>query len=160
MTNFKNPSDEEITQLLQTIHNIAVVGLSPKPDRPSHGVARELQKFGYHIIPVRPATDEILGEKVYADLASVDQPIELVNVFLNPSRVDVLVDNCIELKLPAIWLQEGVINEAAAERARDNGIKVIMDRCMKMEHGRYDGSMHWVGMITGIISAKKARRWF
>jgi len=99
-----------------------------------------MQGFGYCIIPVRPATDEILGEKVYSDLASVDKPIDLVNVFLNPSRVDALVDSCIELKLPTIWLQEGVVNESAALRAQQAGIQVIMDRCIYKDYIRLMGS--------------------
>lgn len=136
MTDFLNPSDNDIKQLLESVHNIAIVGLSPKQDRPSYGVAQHLQSFGYRIIPVRPATEEVLGEKVYPDLTSVDIPIELVNVFLNPSRIDALVDSCIELGLPAIWLQEGVINKAAAERAQQAGIQVIMDRCIYKEHLR------------------------
>ncbi|MDH5445131.1 MAG: CoA-binding protein [Gammaproteobacteria bacterium] len=140
MTTFQNPSDHDIQQLLQNIKNIAVVGLSPKPDRPSHEVAALMQGFGYCIIPVRPATDEILGEKVYSDLASVDKPIDLVNVFLNPSRVDALVDSCIELKLPTIWLQEGVVNESAALRAQQAGIQVIMDRCIYKDYIRLMGS--------------------
>lgn len=134
MSNFQNPSDAEIKQLLQATKHIAVVGLSPKPDRPSHVVARALQGFGYHIIPVRPATDEVLGEKACADLYAVQGPIDLVDVFLNPSRLDSVIDACIALKVPAIWLQEGVINEAAALRAREAGILVIMDRCIYKEH--------------------------
>ena len=140
MTTFKNPSDAQIKQLLQDIQHIAVVGLSPKPDRPSHEVAKILQDFGYQIIPVRPATDEVLGEQAYPDLASVDKEIDLVDVFLNPSRLDALVDACIECKLPAIWLQEGVVNEAAALRAQEAGILVIMDRCIYKEHDRLIGS--------------------
>ena len=136
MSNFKNPSAAEIKYLLEHTHHIAVVGLSPKPDRPSHGVARALQGFGYHIIPVRPMTDEVLGEKAYTDLYAVPCPIDLVDVFLNPSRLDPVIDACIELKVPAIWLQEGVVNEQAALRARAAGIQVIMDRCTYKEHRR------------------------
>lgn len=136
MTKFTNPGDDEIKALLEQAQHIAVVGLSPKPTRPSHGVARELQGFGYHIIPVRPATAEVLGEKAWADLREVEGPIDLVDVFLNPSRLDPVVDACIELKIPAIWLQEGVINESAAQRAQQAGILVIMDLCIYKEHQR------------------------
>jgi predicted CoA-binding protein len=139
MPNFQNPSDAEIKQLLQTIKHIAVVGLSPKPNRPSHEVAKALQGFGYHIIPVRPATEAVLGETAYPDLASVDSQIDLVDVFLNPSRLDALVDACIECRVPAIWLQEGVVNEAAAQRAQQAGILVIMDRCIYKDHHRLLG---------------------
>lgn len=130
MTAFTNPPTSDIKQLLQNCRHIAVVGLSPKPDRPSHQVARAMQEFGYHIIPVRPATAEVLGEKAYASLEAVEGPIDLVDVFLNPSRLEPIIDACIALKIPAIWLQEGVINEAAALRARAAGIQVIMDSCI------------------------------
>ncbi len=140
MTTFKNPSDTEIKRLLQTIRHIAVVGLSPKPERPSYTVAQALQGFGYHIIPVRPATKEVLGEKAHAQLTNIGGPIDLVNVFLNPSRLEPVIDACIQLKVPTIWLQEGVINEAAALRAQQAGIQVIMDRCIFKEHKRLLGN--------------------
>ncbi len=136
MTTFSNPSDTELKHLLQNIHHIAVVGLSPKPDRPSYIVAQALQGFGYHITPVRPATNEVLGKKAYASLAEIEQPIDLVDVFLNPSRLEPVITACIELKIPTIWLQEGVINETAALRAQQAGIQVIMDRCIYKEHNR------------------------
>lgn len=134
MAKFNNPADQEIKALLERVRHIAVVGLSPKPKRPSHGVAKALQGFGYHIIPVRPAIDEVLGEKAYPDLHAVEGPIDLVNIFLNPSRLDAVIDTCIELKVPAIWLQEGVIHEDAALRAQQAGILVIMDRCTYKEY--------------------------
>lgn len=137
MPAFSNPSDQEIKQLLQNIKHIAVVGLSPKPDRPSHGVAKSLLEFGYDVIPVRPAIDEVLGQKAYPDLLSVDRPIDLVDVFLNPSRVEAVVDACIERKLPAIWLQEGVINEDAARKAQQAGMLVVMDRCIYKEYKKH-----------------------
>jgi len=140
MSTFENPSPAEVKQLLQDIKHIAVVGLSPKPARPSHCVAKALQGFGYHIIPVRPAADEILGERVYADLTAIQGPIDLVDIFLNPTRVDAVIDACIELKVPAIWLQEGVVNEAAALRARQAGIQVVMDRCIYKDHKELLGS--------------------
>lgn len=128
--NFTNPDSDRIRALLQAAHTLAVVGLSPKPSRPSFGVARSMQEFGYRIIPVRPAAESILGERVYPDLRHVPVPIDIVNVFRAPQYVDAIVDDCIELQLPALWLQEGVINEAAAERARRAGIMVVMDRCI------------------------------
>jgi len=130
MTSFENPSLDEIKQLLQTIRHIAVIGLSPKPSRPSYQVAEALQAYGYHIIPVRPAVDEILHEKVYADLRDIEGPIDLVDVFRNPSQIDPVVDACIERQVPALWLQDGVVNPAAAKRAQQAGIQVIMDRCI------------------------------
>lgn len=131
---FRNPPTEEIRALLKRARNIAVVGLSPKPGRPSHGVARALQGFGYHIIPVHPAVEEVLGEKAYPDLKSVPEPVDIVDVFRAPEHVDAIVDECIALKLPVLWLQEGVVNEPAAERARAAGLIVVMDRCLYKDY--------------------------
>lgn len=127
---FQNPPDSEIKHLIQTMKTIAVVGLSPKPERPSHGVARGMQRFGYRIIPVNPGHAELLGEKSYPDLLRLPGPVDLVDVFRSPEHVDEVVDQCIARKLPALWLQEGVVNEKAAQRARDAGIFVVMDRCL------------------------------
>lgn len=131
---FNNPSAEEIKSLLQSIKNIAVVGLSPKESRPSYQVSKSMQSFGYRIIPVRPAIETALGEKAYADLYAVPDNIDLVNVFRAPQHVDPIVDACIELQVPALWLQDGVINEPAAQRAIDAGITVIMDRCIYRDY--------------------------
>src|SRR3990167_8281556 len=120
---FHNPPEAEIRELLSRTHVIAVVGLSPKPHRPSHQVASRMQQFGYRIIPVRPAVDSVLNERAYASLRTVPERIELVDVFRAPQHVDEIVDQCIELRLPAIWLQDGVVNPPAARRARDAGIK-------------------------------------
>lgn len=138
---FANPSDEEIRALLKRVHQIAVVGLSSKTDRPSYKVAVALQRFGYRIIPVRPMTDEVLGEKAYPDLATVPGKIDLVDVFRAPEQVGEVVDACIALKLPVIWLQEGVVNEAAAQRAQAAGLTVIMDRCVYREYVRLFGAV-------------------
>ncbi|MDE2071050.1 MAG: CoA-binding protein [Gammaproteobacteria bacterium] len=131
---FRNPPAEEIRALLQRVRRIAVVGLSPNPARPSHGVARSLQGFGYRIVPVRPAVDEVLGEKAWPDLRSVPGPVDLVDVFRAPEHVDQIVDDCIAIRAPALWLQEGVVNEPAAEHARQAGIMVVMDRCIDKEY--------------------------
>ena len=126
---FANPSSEALRALLRETETIAVVGLSPKPDRPSYAVAKAMQGFGYRIIPVRPATAEVLGEKAYAQLSDVPDKIDLVNVFRAAEHLDMIVDECIALNIPAIWVQEGIVNEAAAQRARDAGMAVVMDRC-------------------------------
>lgn len=133
---FQNPSDDEIRTFLQKMKHIAVVGLSPKPDRPSFGVAQVMQDAGYRIIPVHPGASEILGEKAWPDLASVPDAIDLVDVFRKAEDVDAVVDEAIRLKLPAIWIQLGIINEAAAERARAASMFVVMDRCLKVEWRR------------------------
>ena len=131
---FSNPSLNEIRALLERIHTIAVVGLSPKANRPSHRVSESMQRFGYHIVPVRPAVDEVLGERAYADLRDVPGPVDLVNVFRAPEHVDEIVDACIELGVPALWLQDGVVNEPAALRALQAGILVIMNRCIYRDY--------------------------
>src|SRR5690348_4766874 len=103
---FQNPPGEEIAKLLRTARTIAVVGLSPKADRPSHGVARGMQRFGYRIVPVNPGQTELLGEKVYPELLQVPVPVDIVDVFRSPEHVDGVVDQCIARKFPALWLQE------------------------------------------------------
>ena len=132
---FQNPGEQEICSYLKTkVKTIAVVGLSPKPDRPSYHVAEEMQHFGYRIIPVRPALDSVLGEKAYATLADVPEKIDLVDVFRASEHVQEIIDECLRLKLPAVWLQDGVINEAAAQQARDAGLWVVMDRCVYRDY--------------------------
>ena len=131
---FQNPSPNEIKALLARVKTIAVVGLSPKPNRPSFVVARAMQGFGYRTIPVRPAVDKVLGEKAYASLAEVPDSIDLVDAFLAAEHLDELVEECIRLKLPALWIQEGIVNVAAAERARAAGLFVVMDRCIYKDY--------------------------
>ncbi|MDH5511879.1 MAG: CoA-binding protein [Gammaproteobacteria bacterium] len=139
MGDFQNPPDDEIRKLLLRVRTIAVVGLSPRKNRPSHGVAAHLQRFGYRIIPVRPAVDSVLGEKAYASLAAVPDRVDLVDVFRAPEFVGPIVEECIALGVPAIWLQEGVINVPAAQRARQAGMVVVMDRCVYREYLRLFG---------------------
>ena len=135
---FMNPSLDEIKTILKETKTIAVVGLSPKPKRPSHRVSKAMQGFGYTIIPVRPAVDEVLGEKAYADLESIPESIQaqidMVDVFRAPDKITPIIDACIALKIPLIWLQDGVINEAEAARAQAAGITVVMDRCVYRDY--------------------------
>ncbi len=125
---------DHIRELLKRAHNIAVVGLSNSPLRPSHGVAAYLQSQGYRIIPVNPTITDALGEDSYASLLEVKESIDVVDIFRRPEFVPEVVDQAIQLKVPAIWMQEGVVHEHAAEKARRAGILVIMDRCMLKEH--------------------------
>jgi predicted CoA-binding protein len=129
---------DPIYELLSRAKTIAVVGLSDSPMRPSHGVSAYMQAAGYKIIPVNPQIAEALGEKAYASLLEmpleVREKIDLVDVFRRPEYVDEIVEQAIQLKIPAIWLQEDVINEPAAEKARKAGIFVVMDRCILKEH--------------------------
>ena len=131
---FENPAPDEIRVLLNKVCTIAVVGLSPQPARPSYFVSRAMQGFGYRIIPVRPALTEVLGEKAYPTLADVPDKIDLVDVFRAAAQVDAIVDECLRLNIPAIWIQEGIVNESAAQRARDGGMTVVMDRCIYKDY--------------------------
>lgn len=136
---FRNPDPDSIRDLLRKVRTIAVVGLSPNPRRPSHGVARALKQFGYRVIPVRPAVDQVLDEKAYPTLSVVPEPYDLVDVFRNPEHVAEVVDECIALGVKAIWFQDGVIDEAAAQRAVDAGITVVMDRCIYRDYMTFCG---------------------
>jgi predicted CoA-binding protein len=131
---FENPDQAARCALLKHVKNIAVVGLSPNPARPSYGVAAAMQQFGFNIIPVRPALKEVLGAKAYARLSDVDVAIDLVNVFRAAEFIDGIVDECIALKLKALWIQDGIVNEPAARRARAAGMTVIMDRCIYRDY--------------------------
>lgn len=125
---------DPISDLLKSARTIAVVGLSDSPLRPSHGVSAYMQTHGYRIIPVNPQVDEVLGERSYASLLNVPEKIDIVDIFRRPEFVGEIVDQAIRLKVSAIWMQEGVVNEDAAEKARRAGILVVMDRCILKEH--------------------------
>lgn len=125
---------DQIAEILQHAKTIAVVGLSDNPLRPSHGVAAYLQSQGYHIIPVNPEIESSLGEKAYPSLLDVPQKIDIVDIFRRPEFVEEIVDQAIQLKIPTIWMQEEVIHEKAAQKARAAGLFVVMDRCILLEH--------------------------
>jgi uncharacterized protein len=128
------PQSDPIGDLLRRAKTIAVVGLSRNPMRPSYGVSAYMQSHGYHIIPVNPHIEECLGEKAYASLLDVPEKIDIVDVFRRPEFVEEVVDQAIQLKVPAVWMQEDVVHEKAAEKARKAGIFVVMDRCILKEH--------------------------
>jgi uncharacterized protein len=128
------PESDPITDLLKRSRTIAVVGLSNSPLRPSHGVSAYMQSHGYRIIPVNPKIRGSLGEKAYGSLLEVPDKIDIVNVFRRPEFVEEVVDQAIRLKVPVIWMQEGVVQEKAAQKARKAGIFVVMDRCILKEH--------------------------
>lgn len=128
------PKSDPIRELLERARFIAVVGLSDSPLRPSHGVAAYMQAQGYKIIPVNPTISEALGEKSYASLFDVPGKIDVVNIFRRPEFVEEIVDQAIQLRIPAVWMQEEVINERAAEKARNAGLFVAMDLCILKEH--------------------------
>jgi len=133
---FANPPDAAIRACLERVKTIAVVGLSPRPDRPSHRIARRLQAWGYRVIPVRPAVREVLGEKAYARLADVPHKIDLADVFRAAQEIGPIVEQCIALGIPAIWIQQGIVSDAAAARAREAGLFVVMDRCIAVDYRR------------------------
>lgn len=130
--------EEAISNILKESKTIAVVGLSPEPGRPSHGVAAYLKGHGYKIIPVNPMADEVLGEKSYPDLKSIPltEKIDVVDIFRRQEFVPQIVEDAIKVKARAVWMQEGVVHEEAASRARDGGLFVVMDRCIMKEHAK------------------------
>jgi predicted CoA-binding protein len=123
-----------IPELLQTARTIAVVGLSSRRTRPSHGVSEYLQSAGYHIVPVNPHETQVLGEKAYPDLDSIPTRVDIVDIFRRPEYVPEVVDAAIRLGAKAIWMQEGIVHEEAAAKARAAGLTVVMDRCILKEH--------------------------
>ena len=131
-----HPSDQQLKELLQKAHTIAVVGLSSSRIRASYGVSQYMQSAGYRIIPVNPNEQEVLGEKAYARLEDVPEKIDVVDVFRRSEFVPEIVDAAIRVGARAIWMQDGVVNETAAQRARDAGLFVVMDDCILREHRR------------------------
>jgi predicted CoA-binding protein len=134
---FENPDAEARCALLKRVRTIAVVGLSPNPDRPSYGVSKAMQGYGYTVIPVHPAAREILGVRAYPRLADIPAPIDLVNVFRQSEHIDGVVEECLALGLKSIWIQEGIVNEPAARKALAGGMTVVMDRCIYRDYRQY-----------------------
>jgi predicted CoA-binding protein len=132
-------NEADIKSILEESKIVAVVGLSPRPERDSHRVAKYLQGQGYRIIPVNPNAEEVLGERSYPDLASVPEPIDIVDVFRRSEAVPGIVEEAIKVGARTVWMQQGVIHKEAAARAREAGLQVVMDRCTMVEHRRYFG---------------------
>jgi uncharacterized protein len=133
------PPPEELLKILERCRKIAVVGLSPKPERDSHRVARYLLEQGYDVVPVNPGQTEILGRKCYKTLKDIPFPVDVADLFLNPERVPPVVDQAIEIGVRVVWMQLGVTHYEAARKAGDAGITVIMNRCIKQEHEKWAG---------------------
>ena len=129
-------SDNELRELITGARTIAVVGLSPKEHRDSHRVAKYLQEQGYRIIPVNPNANDVLGEKAYESLEEIPESVDIVDVFRRPDAVDEVARDAVEIGAGAIWMQMGIVNESAAEIADQAGLKVVMDRCLMVDHGR------------------------
>jgi len=134
--NFSNPDDATLRALFARIQTIAVVGLSPQSARPSYRVAQAMQRYGFRIVPVRPLVESVLGEKAYATLADIPFQVDLVNVFRAAEHVPAIVEQCLALHLPSIWIQEGIVHDAAAHLAQTGGMTVVMDRCLLKEYVR------------------------
>jgi uncharacterized protein len=142
-----------IQRVLHAARTIAIVGLSRNDLRASFFVGYYLQRHGYRVIPVNPRESEILGEKSYRSLSEVPEPVDIVDVFRAPDALPGIAKEAVEIGAPALWAQFGVINLQAAQIATDGGVTVVMDRCLKVEHARYVGRMHWLGFNTQRITA-------
>jgi predicted CoA-binding protein len=142
-----------IQRLLHGASTIAIVGLSGNPLRASHFVGFYLQRHGYRVIPVNPRETEVLGEASYPSLLDVPVAVDIVNVFRAPAALPEIARQAVEIHAGALWCQFGVINDEGARIAEEGGVAVIMDRCLKVEHARYAGRMHWFGLNTGRITS-------
>ena len=157
MTDLRRYQDPfTIQRVLHSARTIAVVGLSGNELRASNFVGYYLKRHGYRVIPVNPRETKVLGEKSVASLAEVPVPVDIVNVFRVPGAVPEIAREAVAIRAGALWCQFGVINEAGAQIAADGGVTVVMDRCLKVEHARYLGRMHWLGFNTGRITSVRS----
>jgi uncharacterized protein len=150
-----NDDINTLRRILKETRTIAVVGLSANWWRPSYFAAKYLQDHGYRVIPVNPQYQEVLGEKCYPSLRDVPVEVDVVDCFRKSEEIPALADEAIAIGAKVLWMQLGVINDAAAEKASRAGLEVVMDRCMKIEHGRLFGGLNWCGVNTKVISAKR-----
>ena len=144
-----------VRRVLQQCRTLAIVGLSADWFRPSYFAAKYMQEHGYRVIPVNPKYREILGETSYPDLKSIPDQVDLVDVFRKPAEVEPIARDAVAIGAKVLWLQIGVINERAKEIAEAGGLTVVMDRCVKIEYARLFGGLHWMGVNTGLISARR-----
>jgi predicted CoA-binding protein len=155
MTAYQDPN--VISRVLLGARTVAIVGLSKDPLRPSNFIGFYLKRHGYTIVPVNPRESEILGEKSYPSLKDIPFPVDIVDVFRRPDAVPDIARDAVAIGAKALWLQFGVISPEGASIAEDGGLAVIMDRCMKVEHARHLGRMHWLGFNTGRITALREK---
>ena len=146
-----------LRRILRESKVIAVVGLSADWFRPSYFAAKYMQEHGYRVIPVNPKYDAVLGEKCYKSLRDIPEPVDMVDVFRKTADVMPIAEDAVRIGAKVLWQQLGVRNEEAAARARAGGLETVMDRCVKIEHGRLFGGLNWVGVNTKVISAKRPR---
>ncbi|HEX3724220.1 MAG TPA: CoA-binding protein [Nitrolancea sp.] len=142
-------------EIMLTAKTVAIVGLSSNELRASHFVGFYLKRHGYRVIAVNPNETEVFGEKSYASLSDISVPVDVVDVFRAPQYVPAIAEEAVKIGAKALWLQFGVISPEGAEIARRGGLRVVMDRCMKVEHARSVGRMHWYGLNTGSLSAQR-----
>ena len=136
-----NATSDEVRQILASARTVAVVGVSDKPDRDSYQVAAYLRQNGFRIIPINPNVTEVLGEKTYPNLLDVPEPVDIVDIFRKPEAIPGLVEQAIAISAKAVWMQKGIVHNAAAEKARAAGLKVVMDKCLMVEHqGLHSGN--------------------
>jgi predicted CoA-binding protein len=147
---------DAIARIVRRARTIAIVGLSPNELRPSNFVGFYLQRHGYRVIPVNPRETEILGQRSYPSLADIPDHVDVVDVFRRPDAVPAIAEEAVAIGAGALWLQFGVISPEGAAIARAGGLGVVMDRCLKVEHARVLGRMHWLGFNTGQITARRA----
>src|SRR5215471_5130531 len=145
-------------RILRDYRTTAMVGLSATPFRPSHFAAIYMLAEGYNVIPVNPRETEILGRRCYPSLRDIPTPVEIVDIFREPSAVPPIVEDAIAIGAKVVWMQLGVINNAAARRAREAGLEVVMDACVKIEHARFFGGLSTIGLNTGVITARREAR--
>jgi predicted CoA-binding protein len=157
MTEVSTAGAFERLRILTTYRRIAMVGLSADPMRPSHFAAIYMQAEGYDVIPVNPryAGGEILGQQVYGALSDIPGQVDIVDVFRKPEVLPAIADEAIAIGAKVLWMQLGIVNEEAAERARAAGLDVVMNRCVKIEHARFFGGLNLVGMNTGVVTARR-----
>jgi len=148
-------SISQLRHILGTCRTIAVVGLSAQWHRPSYFAAKYLQQHGYRIVPVNPRYDEVLGERCYADVESIPHPVDMVDVFRRSEDVLPIARGAIAIGAKCLWQQIGVVNAEADALARAAGLDSVMDRCVKIEHARLFGGLHWAGVNTRVISARR-----
>jgi predicted CoA-binding protein len=145
-----------LRRILTRYRTLAVVGLSANWNRPSNFAAKYMQEHGYRIIPVNPSYAEVLGERSHPDLASIPEPVDIVDCFRRPGEMVPLAQAAVAIGAKVLWMQLGIRNEHAARIASDAGLDVFMDRCVKIEHARLMGGLNWAGVNTGVISARRA----
>ena len=155
MTSKQPATEVDKRRILEAVKTIAVVGLSVREGRAGNYVPAYMQRVGYRIIPVNPKLEEALGEPAYPDLRAVPEPVDLVLIFRRSEEIPPVVEQAIEIGARVVWMQLGIVSEPAARIAREAGLEVVMDRCMKIEHGRLFGGLNWAGVNTKVVSAKR-----